>query len=253
MRPTCASPTRRSGATSTRPSRSDTTCSPIRRSPTSPASSIRSSGSRRPTSGAGTCCWTAPRSRRRAGSTCRRGSRTSSPSPSTRCSATRRASAHCSRAFRRSTACGDRGSRRHRRRGDRPGRHGRAALRPCGLRGRHRRLPRHPGRRDRPAPSRADRHRHDLPAGRGARDLAARGAGAAAALRRRPGDPHLRARDVGPPRGHRRVELPAPGRAGRRRALRRPRSPPRTTSRSGPAASATQAPGRPRSGCRRTG
>ena len=43
----------------------------------------------RPTSGAGTCSWTAPRSRRRAGSTCRRGSRTSSRCRSTRCSATR--------------------------------------------------------------------------------------------------------------------------------------------------------------------
>ncbi len=74
---------------------------------------------------------------------------------------------------------------RHRGRGDRPERHGRTALRPCGLRGRHRRLPRHPGRRDRPAPSRADRRRHDLPAGRGARDLAARGAAAPAALGRR--------------------------------------------------------------------
>ena len=38
---------------------------------------------------AGTCSWTAPRSRRRAGSTCRRGSRTSSRCRSTRCSATR--------------------------------------------------------------------------------------------------------------------------------------------------------------------
>ena len=53
--------------------------------------------------------------------------------------------------------------------------------------------------------------------------LAARGAAAAAALRRQPRDPRLRAGDVGPPRGHDRVQLPAPGRARGRRAPRRPR------------------------------
>ena len=73
--------------TSTRPTAPAS--SPIPRSPTSRASSIRWSGSTWPMSGAGTCSWTAPRSRRRAGSTCRCGSRTSSRSRSTRCSATR--------------------------------------------------------------------------------------------------------------------------------------------------------------------
>jgi molybdenum cofactor sulfurtransferase len=62
------------------------------------------------------------------GSTWRSGTRTSSRSPSTRCSVTQRARAHCSRAPGRSTASGDRGRRRHRRRGDRPERHGGAAL-----------------------------------------------------------------------------------------------------------------------------
>ena len=75
--------------TSTRPTAPAS--SPIPRSPTSRASSIRWSGSTWPMSGAGTCSWTAPRSRRRAGSTCRCGSRTSSRCRSTRCSATRRA------------------------------------------------------------------------------------------------------------------------------------------------------------------
>ena len=93
--------------------------------------------------------------------------------------------------------------RRHRGRREHPGRAGRAAVRPRAVRGRHRQLPRHPGGRDRPAPHRADRHRHDLAARRGARDVAARGAAAAAALGRQPGDPRLRADDVGPPRGAR--------------------------------------------------
>ena len=57
---------------------------------------------------------------------------------------------------------------------ERPGRHGRPALGPRAVRGRHGQLPRHPGDRDRPAAHRADRHRHDLAAGRGTRHLAAR-------------------------------------------------------------------------------
>ena len=48
---------------------------------------------------------------------------------------------------------------------ERPGRHGRAALGPRPVRGRHGQLPRHPGDRDRPAAHRAHRHRHDLAAG----------------------------------------------------------------------------------------
>jgi len=75
-RPTCrwmhrtfASPTGRSSATSTTVSRTDTTSSPIRPSPTSRASNIRSSGPNRPRSGAGTYFWTAPRSHPRARST----------------------------------------------------------------------------------------------------------------------------------------------------------------------------------------
>ena len=43
------------------------------------------------------------------------------------------------------------------------------------------------------------------------------------ALRRQPRGPRLRAGHVGPPRGHDRVQLPAPGRARGRRAPRRPR------------------------------
>ena len=50
---------------------STTTCSRIRRSRTSPASSTRSSGSSRRTSTAGTCCSTRPRSCRRTASTSR--------------------------------------------------------------------------------------------------------------------------------------------------------------------------------------
>ena len=142
--------------------------------------------------------------------------------------------------------------RRHRGRGEHPGRAGRAAVRPRAVRGRHGQLPRHPGDRDRPAPHRADRHRHDLAPGGGARDVAARGAAAAAALGRQPGDLRLRADDVGSPRRHDRVQLPAPGRPRGRRALRRRRRGARTASRSGPAASATPAPARPRSRSRAT-
>ena len=86
-RPTCAWTSSR--ITSARPTAPAS--SPIPRSPTSRASSIRWNGSTWPMSVAGTCSWTAPRSRRRVGSTCRCGSPTSSRSPSTRCSATRRA------------------------------------------------------------------------------------------------------------------------------------------------------------------
>ena len=64
--------------------------------------------------------------------------------------------------------------RRHRGRGERRGRPRRAAVRSRPVRGRHGRLPRHPGDRDRAAPRRADRDRRDLAARRGARDVAAR-------------------------------------------------------------------------------
>ena len=61
-------------------------------------------GSTRRRRGAGTCCSTPPRSCRPTASTCRAGSRTSSPCPSTRCSATRPASAALHRAPRRAGA-----------------------------------------------------------------------------------------------------------------------------------------------------
>ena len=89
---------------------STTTCSPTRRSRTSPASSTRSSGSSRPTRTAGTCCSTPPRSSPPTGSTSAAGIRTSSRSPSTRCSAGRPASAACSPAARRSPSSSARGS-----------------------------------------------------------------------------------------------------------------------------------------------
>ena len=65
----------------------------IRRSPTSAAPSIRSSGSPRRTSSAGTSCSTAPPSRRPIPWTPRRSAPTSSRSPSTSSSATRPAAA----------------------------------------------------------------------------------------------------------------------------------------------------------------
>ena len=114
--------------------------------------------------------------------------------------------------------------RRHRRRRQRAGRHGRAARRPCGLRGRHRGLPR-ASRRWRSAcatssgsASTRSRERVETP-----RQLAARDAAAAAARRREPRDPHLRAGTWDRRGRHDRVQLPAPGRAGGRRAVRRPR------------------------------
>ena len=67
---------------------------------------------------------------------------------------------------------------------------------------------------------------------RGARDVAARvRCGGLRHAGRRPGDAHLRPGDVGSARGDDRVQLPAPGRARGRRALRRRCSPRRTTSR----------------------
>ena len=181
------------------------------------------------------------------------GSRTSSRSPSTRCSATRPGSARCSPG---ATAL---------ERLQRPWFSGGTVIAanvqgdmvvplsgPCAVRGRHRQLPRHPGDRDRPAPHRADRHRHDRAAGAGPRLVAARRAAAAAALGRQPGDARLRADDVGAPRGHDLVQLPASGRPRDRRALRRRR---RGRARHlGPdrAASATRAPARPRSRSRAT-
>ena len=142
--------------------------------------------------------------------------------------------------------------RRHRGRRERPGRDGGAAVRPRAVRGRHGQLPRHPGDRDRPAPHRADRHRHDLAPRRGARHVAARGAAAPAALGRQPGDPRLRADDVGSPWRHDRVQLPAPRRPRRSTSASSTSSRRRTTSPSAPAASATRARGRPRSRSRAT-
>ena len=137
--------------------------------------------------------------------------------------------------------------RRHRRRGERPGGHGRAPVRPCPVRGRHGQLPRHPGCRDRPASHRVDRHRHDLQARRDAGHLADRGPPASRTLGRQPGGSHLRPDGLGPAWGNDRAELPAPGRARSRRAVRR--SPRRRAPdlASGPAASATRARERRRS------
>ena len=70
-----------------------TICSPTRPSPTSPASSIRSSGSSWPRSGAGTCCSTPRPSSRPTAWTSRAGTRTTWRCRSTRCSATPPASA----------------------------------------------------------------------------------------------------------------------------------------------------------------
>ena len=203
-RPTCAWPTGCSSATSTTPPRTATTSSPTRRSRTSPASSTRSSGSRAaqergwdvivdaaafvPTSRLDLSVWKpdfVPISFYKMF-----GYPTGIGALLARRDGARAAAAPLVQ-------------RRHGGRRERPGRDGRAAVRPRAVRGRHGQLPRHPGDRDRPAPHRADRHRHDLAARRGARDVAARGAAAAAALGRQPGDPRLRADDVGPPRGAR--------------------------------------------------
>ena len=89
-------------------------------------------------------------------------------------------------------------------------------------------------------------------AGGGARHVAARGAAAAAPLGRQPGDPRLRADDVGPPRRHDLLQLPAPGRPRRSTSASSTSSRRRTASPSGPAASATPAPARPRSRSRAT-
>ena len=143
--------------------------------------------------------------------------------------------------------------RRHRRRREHPGRAGRAAVRPRAVRGRHRQLPRHPGGRDRPAPHRADRHRHDL---RSASSASGRGCSRrCSGCATRDGSPATRVygpADVGPPRRDDRVQLPAPGRPHGRRALRRRRRGRARRSRSAPAASATRARARPRSRSRRT-
>ena len=119
------------------------------------------------------------------------GSRTSSRSRSTRCSATRRASgALLVRGAGARAPAAAVVQRRHRRRRERSGRLARAARRPAGVRGRHGGLPRHPGGRDRPAPPRADRHRHDRAARRDA--SAAWLLEAAAALRHSDGSPAIR-------------------------------------------------------------
>jgi selenocysteine lyase/cysteine desulfurase len=70
---------------------------------------------------------------------------------------------------------------------------------------------------------RAGRHRHDHTASREPGQLAAGGHAAARARRRKSRDPCLRAGHLGPPRRHARLQLPAPGWACGRRALRRPR------------------------------
>ena len=132
---------------------STTTCSPTRRSRTSPACSTRSSGSSRPTSTAGTCCSTPPPSCPPTGSTSPAGIRTSSRSRSTRCSAGRPASAPARPPRRARQARAALVLRRHDRRRVRaarvvPVRPGAAALR-----GRHGQLPQPARRRDRPATS----------------------------------------------------------------------------------------------------
>ena len=213
-------------ATSTTPARRPQPLRLSRRSRTSPASSTRWSGSTLAQERAGTCSLDCaafvPTSRLDLSVVA---SRTSSRSPSTRCSATRPASARCSRGAGRSSACSGRGSA-----AAPSSRRTSRATWSCRTSG-HARFEDgtvnylgDPGGRDRPAPPRADRHRHDrASASQALGSLAARGAAAAAPLRRQPGGPHLRAGDVGPPRGHDRVQLPAPGRPRRRRALRRPR------------------------------
>ena len=125
--------------------------------------------------------------------------------------------------------------------------------RPRAVRGRHGQLPRHPGGRDRPAPHRADRHRHDLAAGarRSARGCSRRCSGCATPTAAR------RPRIYGPTTwerrgGHDLVQLPAPGRPRGRRALRRRRRRRARHLASAPAASATRAPARPRSRSRAT-
>ena len=90
------------------------------------------------------------------------------------------------------------------------------------LRGRHRQLPQPPGRRDRAAPPRPHRDRDHPRPRRRARLLAARRARSAAAHRWLAGRDDLRTAIVGAARRDDRVQLPAPGRQRRRRALRRP-------------------------------
>ena len=103
---------RRGGARRPRPAHAGArACSPTRRSPTTPASAIRSPGSTPPTSAAGTSSSTRRRSCPRTGSTSTGGGPTSSRSPGTRSSATRRASGPWSPATRPSAGCGVRGSR----------------------------------------------------------------------------------------------------------------------------------------------
>ena len=110
-RPTCASTRSVLRKYLGRDARLGTTISSrTRRSRTSPACSIRSSGSTRRRRTAGTCSSTAPRSCRRTGSTSSAGTRTSWRCRSTSCSATRRASAACSRARRRWRSSSGRGS-----------------------------------------------------------------------------------------------------------------------------------------------
>ncbi len=113
------------------------------------------------------------------------------------------------------------------------------------LRGRHRQLPQPPRRRDRAPLPRPHRHRRAStrtsnarrPAARRARPLCAMRNGAPAASVYGP-------RRRRPPRRDDRLQLPPPRRPNRRRALRRPRWRTALRSRSAPAASATRAPAR---------
>ena len=190
----------------------------------------------------------ARRSCRRAGSTCRSGSRTSSRSPSTRCSATRPASARCSRGARRSSGCSAPGS---------------AAARSSPRTSRARwscRCPGHALFEDGtvnylgiPAIEIGLRHLERIGIDTISRRVEALGTWLlealqrAAALGRQPGDARLRADDLGSPRRHDLVQLPAPGRPRGRRALRRRRRGRAPHLASGRAASATPARARPRS------
>ena len=198
--------------------------SPIPRSPTSRASSIRWSGSTWPMSVAGTCSWTAPRSRRRAGSTCRMWK------PDF-------VAVSFYKMFGYPTGLGALIVRRRTlERLQRPWFSGGTVV-AANVQG-DMVVPHsgHAGFEDGtvdylgiPAVEIGLRHLERIgidtiaAASREPRQLAARGAAAAPALRREPRGPHLRADHVGPPRGHDRVQLPAPGRERRRRAPRRPR------------------------------
>ena len=167
-RPSCAALDRRAAPAAT-------TCSPTRPSRTSPASSIRSTGSSRRTSAAGTCCSTPRRSCRRTGSTSAAWQPDFVALSFYKMFGYPTGVGASSRGARRWPSC------------ERPWfaggtivaasvqreRHQSASGR-GGLRGRHDRLPQPARRRDRPAPPRADRDRRDPPACPDARELAAR-------------------------------------------------------------------------------